>query len=263
MFDGMSFGITGGDGADNQIYPSAITPLAPAYSVLSYNAPPDEERFVYRVAAQDPSRPILRGVTSDGRTGGLAYEYGKRRVVYFAFGFEAIESAATRDEVMRNVVSYLSARDSFCVTITRPDNWSLRSVPVRAPSMRTMNVFPGSTTAALRFREIYQPLDSLSCGEGFWLRDASESTQTVCGDTVTGTGIPIRAGWNLIAPFHRPVAAGDVTTTPPDILLSPFFGFTGVYSTVSVLQPGHAYWVRAGMDGIMHVGRGPFTSGLR
>ena len=262
-FCGMSCRISGSDGADNQMYPSGITPLAPAHAVLSFEVPVDEEQSVFPVATQDPSRPVLRAVASDGLAGALAYDIGNRRVVYFAFGFEAINSASTREEVMKRVLSYLCARDTLCVSIPRSRNWSLRSVPVRAPSMRTTDVFPGSITAVLGFRDTLRPIDTLACGEGFWLCDSSEHTQTVCGDTMTGTGIPLRTGWNLIAPFHRPVPVGNITTIPPGILLSPFFGFTGVYSTVSVLQPGSAYWVRAGGDGILRLDGGPMRSALR
>jgi hypothetical protein len=123
-------------------------------------------------------------------------------------------------------------------------------------------VFPGGSPAALGFRGAYLPLDTLACGEGFWLRDVSDVTQEVCGDTVAGADIPVRAGWNLVAPFHRPVPVRNISTTPPDILSSGFLGFTGSYATVYILQPGLAYWVRARAEGVMHLGTTPIKTGL-
>jgi len=261
MFSGMHFRIAGGDGADNQIYPSAITPIAPAQRILEYDVPAGAQQNPIRNVPAEPLRPVLTVATSEDRVGAVAYESGNRRVVYFAFGFEGVDSSSTRTELMKRVLHWLTSRDTVCSTIARSARWSLRSVAVRAPSMRTATVFPGGSPAALGFRGAYLPLDTLSCGEGFWLRDVSDITQEICGDTVAGADIPVRAGWNLVAPFHRPVPVRNISTTPPDILSSGFFGFTGSYATVFILQPGLAYWVRARAEGMMHLGTTPIKAG--
>jgi hypothetical protein len=78
---GANVTITGGDGASNQSYPSAIGLGSGAVGLYDY----------------------------DGTTytwGALRWE-GAHRVVYFSFGFEAISAAATRATVMGNVLTWL------------------------------------------------------------------------------------------------------------------------------------------------------------
>ena len=79
--DGLSFSIKGGDGANNQWYPSVIDTLNGSVPVFKYD---------------DPQRMF----------GGIRYE-GTYRLVYFSFGFEAIDTLPMRIEVMRRVLRYL------------------------------------------------------------------------------------------------------------------------------------------------------------
>jgi len=79
--DGISLHIAGGDGANNQDYPSDIDP---------YNA---ESSVVLRYDAN--------------RNGGVKTDRGTFRSVYFSFGFEAIDNATDRQLVMERVIDWL------------------------------------------------------------------------------------------------------------------------------------------------------------
>lgn len=79
--DGMSITISGGDGANNQEYPDDIDPYdADAHVILSYNA---------------------------SQNGAIAADTGTYRVVYLAFGFEAINNATDRAQVMQRSMDWL------------------------------------------------------------------------------------------------------------------------------------------------------------
>lgn len=83
--DGQVFVIQGGDGADNQEYPSRIS---------AYDADATE---IYRYSAQGWGA----GIRSTDSVSGA-------RVVYQAFGFEAINDAQDRADVMRGVIYWLN-----------------------------------------------------------------------------------------------------------------------------------------------------------
>jgi hypothetical protein len=79
--DGMSITISGGDGANNQDYPDAITPYdASSHVILAYNT-------TYK--------------------GAVAADTGVYRVVYLGFGFEAINNAADRASLMESAIDWL------------------------------------------------------------------------------------------------------------------------------------------------------------
>lgn len=77
-----NYSISGGDGANNQLYPDGIRPLDPARSLLQYRG----------------EKNLSAALTCDT---------GNYRVVYFAFGFEAIDGAGARREVMGRVMDWL------------------------------------------------------------------------------------------------------------------------------------------------------------
>ncbi|RLI92787.1 MAG: hypothetical protein DRO89_01425, partial [Candidatus Altiarchaeales archaeon] len=79
--DGLNIGISGGDGANNQAWPSEIAP-ADANSTCVFNYSGD-------------GCGAIRANTSD------------YRVVYFAFGFEAIDNSQDRNSVMKRVITWL------------------------------------------------------------------------------------------------------------------------------------------------------------
>ncbi len=78
---GLAFDIGGGDGSGNQDYPSEIEPRSGAAAVLEY---------------------------SSGVEGALRYDTG-HRLVYLAFGFEAVNTAADRDILMSRCLEWLAA----------------------------------------------------------------------------------------------------------------------------------------------------------
>jgi PKD repeat protein len=94
--DGLLLSITGGDGANNQTSADEITPSPPATSVFTYT-----------------------GSTS-GNPGGIRVDSGTYRAVYFAFGFEAINTAGDRATVMARVLSWLLAPPSPKVGFSVP-----------------------------------------------------------------------------------------------------------------------------------------------
>lgn len=79
--DGIDLVIQGGDGANNQDYPSDIDPGDEFASVIwTYDA---------------------------NRNAAIKADTGTYRVVYFAFGFEAIDNAADRQATMSRVINWL------------------------------------------------------------------------------------------------------------------------------------------------------------
>ena len=135
--DGLTLGISGGDGANNQYDTDEIDPIAPAVTVFTYDttavtalAEPVKPEAAWperkggergaipipapwRESQEPPRKPVeaepaadLQGIISSG-TAALRVDTGTYKVVYFAFGFEGINAAADRNLVMRRVMTWL------------------------------------------------------------------------------------------------------------------------------------------------------------
>ncbi|HII07940.1 MAG TPA: hypothetical protein HA349_11705 [Methanotrichaceae archaeon] len=93
--DGMTVGISGGDGANSQYWPSEILPIT-AYAT---------EIFYYQ---------------NDG-CAAVRVDTGTYKVVYLAFGFEAINKSSDRDEIIRRVVSELTSPAETFASLSKTD----------------------------------------------------------------------------------------------------------------------------------------------
>ncbi len=105
--DNLSFNIFGGDGADNQSFPSEIDPVGSGQSCLTYNpnVPLSGGNNYHGGRKKSGAHP--QGIISSG-TAGVRADTAGYRTVYFAFGFEAIDAQATRDTVMNRVLTFLA-----------------------------------------------------------------------------------------------------------------------------------------------------------
>ncbi len=92
--DGLTINIQGGDGANNQEYPSDVDPYNGGEAIWAY---------------------------SSTRNGGTRADTGTYRTVYFSFGYEAINNAADRALVMDRVLNWLD-----------PDLTGNEDIPARA-----------------------------------------------------------------------------------------------------------------------------------
>ena len=101
---GFSFNIEGGDGANNQGYPSEIDPIYPGMPALFY----DETVPSGAVTDHDMSKGDAgAGSINSSGTAALTVETGTYKLVYFAFGFEAIDNQADRHGMMGRILDWL------------------------------------------------------------------------------------------------------------------------------------------------------------
>lgn len=83
-FSGLTIDIVGGDGADNQRYPDAVT-------------------------ARDPNRGAQVWTYTSGEGGGVTAEVcTPHRALFFGFGYEAIAAANDRQEVLQRALTWLA-----------------------------------------------------------------------------------------------------------------------------------------------------------
>ncbi len=117
--DGFSIGISGGDGADNQDYPDYITTTGGSTNCMYY------------------------GSSSSGQIAGIKYD-GTYRMVYFGFGFEAINNATDRGNLMYNILTWFGVTMGTNESPYMPEDFRLVMNPNPFNGALKIDVLPGT-----------------------------------------------------------------------------------------------------------------------
>lgn len=143
--------------------------------------------------------------------------------------------------------------------------WNLISNPVWRPDSNNtvVGLFPHS---ALEYAFAFNPQTGysqsqvMSNGAGYWGKFPQSATNTIGGIAILRDTIPVYAGWNIIGSVSVFVDTASIVTIPPGIRSSQIYGFSGGYTPVQYLVPGHAYWCKVSVSGQMFLGHNSTTS---
>lgn len=134
------------------------------------------------------------------------------------------------------------------VDVPVSDKWNMISLPMNVPDASAGALYPTATPPAYYFSAGYLPTDTLDHCRGYWMKFVGGTTVSISGSQVLRDTCPVASGWNMIGSVTKPLAVGEVTTIPPGVVLSGFFGYDGGYALTDSIRPGQGYWVKAGAD---------------
>lgn len=97
------------------------------------------------------------------------------------------------------------------------------------------------------YNRTYVLEDSIVFGKGYWAKPPSNVIYQ--GAYVTEGWMNISKGWNLIGSISEPVAIDNITSSPPGIITSQFYGYGELYFLADTIYPGKAYWVKSSQIG--------------
>jgi len=132
--------------------------------------------------------------------------------------------------------------------------WNMISLPLTVADNHKTVLFPTAITSAFKYTGSYVEADQLDNGVGYWIKMPSTTTVSFTGTDVSALTIPVTSGWNLIGTTSGPVPVASITSTPPAMITSSFFGYVSSYVSVDTLYPGKAYWVKTNNSGTLAVG---------
>jgi hypothetical protein len=129
------------------------------------------------------------------------------------------------------------------------------SVPLLAEDMSLNNLFPSATSLAYGYDNSYVSEDTLVSGEGFWLKFGANQQIQICG-LLSDDTVSVQGGWNMIGIYENDIPVSQITTTPPGIIATYFFGFNHSYYIADTLKSGQGFWVRVTEDGVLNLNGG-------
>jgi len=147
-----------------------------------------------------------------------------------------------------------------CSMVSVNNEWNMLSVPVLAEDMALSNLFSTATSPAYGYDNGYVMEDTLAAGVGYWLKFGGDEVIQICG-ALMGDTVQVKAGWNMIGTFEEDIPVSQITTTPPGIIATYFFGFNDGYNIADTLKSGKGYWVRVTEDGVLNLNSGSLAKG--
>ncbi|MBI5217055.1 MAG: hypothetical protein HY960_14970 [Ignavibacteriae bacterium] len=137
------------------------------------------------------------------------------------------------------------------MNMTYQKNWNIVSFPLDGNDFGTNVLFPSASSGAFMFANGYVMKDTLEKGIGYWIKFDSTTSLTFSGTRRMSDTVLVTSGWNLIGMISSPVAISTITTEPPGIISSNYFGYDLGYVEAQILYPGKGYWVKFTQDGVL------------
>ncbi|MBI5216737.1 MAG: hypothetical protein HY960_13375 [Ignavibacteriae bacterium] len=119
--------------------------------------------------------------------------------------------------------------------------WNLVSLPVRPGINHRL-------PSLYSFERGYEAETTMTFGKGYWAKP--DSVVSFTGSYATDETVAVKEGWNILGSLSAPVQTNTLTSSPLNILASPFYGYgeEGYFEADAIL-PGKGYWVKVNQDG--------------
>lgn len=142
-------------------------------------------------------------------------------------------------------------------TYKRPsiDGWALISMPIHMSSRAVAFILPALWNPTpctycylYYYAGGYQSTRAWEPGRGYWIKNFGGFV-SLTGTVVPAETVEVTSGWNLIGSISSPIPVSSITSIPPGIISSPFFGYNGGYSVAGTDNPMSGYWVKCASAG--------------
>ena len=128
--------------------------------------------------------------------------------------------------------------------------WNMISNPLIVSNNAKSFLFPTASSKAFSYHGSYFIVDSLKNGIGYWLKFPSDQVVDISGVPTTAETVAVFHGWNMVGSVNMPLATDSITSSPPNLVTSKFFGYSGSsYFMTDSIRPGKSYWVKVNQDG--------------
>ena len=133
------------------------------------------------------------------------------------------------------------------------EGWNLFSIPIFTNNMSVDSLLIGRTSPVYTYNNGYQSVDTIKIGSGYWVKFPTSRTLNLIGTAVANTNVNVSQGWNLIGTFNNNVPVASITSNPPNIITSNFYGYNNGYFVATELLPGKGYWIKVSQNGTLNL----------
>ncbi|RKY99289.1 MAG: hypothetical protein DRQ13_02570, partial [Ignavibacteriae bacterium] len=142
---------------------------------------------------------------------------------------------------------------TFPLTVSVANGWNMVSVPGLHPTNQNVTTWwPGKDPGASVFKYSggYSAVTTTTPTEGYWLKNVGPQVYNYSAiQIVTHNNVPLAQGWNLIGLYEVTEPTATLQTSPPGIITTTIFEYSGGYNPAVNIVPGYGYWVKSDVAG--------------
>ncbi|MBI5214355.1 MAG: choice-of-anchor D domain-containing protein [Ignavibacteriae bacterium] len=137
------------------------------------------------------------------------------------------------------------------VNVPISSRWNILSLPVVPVEDSVHEIFPNAVHPyAYSFDGTNYNQDArLEFGKGYWAKFPNAEVASLQGYPKYEDTIQVHEGWNLVGSVSQSINVSSITSNPPGMVTSLFYGFNGRYFATNNIEPGKGYWVKANQSG--------------
>ncbi|MCX8056066.1 MAG: T9SS type A sorting domain-containing protein [Ignavibacteria bacterium] len=147
----------------------------------------------------------------------------------------------------------ITEQTSFSTSVSLNSGWNLLSIPISLSNMSFSSIFPEATSNAYGYDNGYQVATNAELGKGYWLKFDQSLNKNLTGTPQSSIQVNVKAGWNMIGPLHNNIPVANVSSNPPNIIQSYFYGYNNGYQQATTLERGKGYWVKVSSNGTITI----------
>jgi len=197
---------------------------------------------------------LYNGITSPQIHTGLtpATNYYYKAYSFDGFNYSSGVSADT---------TTLGTPTTFQLSVSINSGWNMVSIPGLHPVNQNVTTWwsgKDPASGVFGYSGGYLPVTATTPTQGYWMKHVGANTYNTGGEwpasgilLVPHDPISVNAGWNLIGGYDYNASTSGITSNPPGIINSPFYGYNGGYYIADTLKPGYGYWVNTGSGQII------------
>ncbi len=232
-----------------------------AFGIGKFSFPNGGSKNLY-VAKYDSGGHLL-WATAVGNTGqvspsDIAVDQGGNSLIAGTYGTAGVEvfdpdtvsEYALSNDVFIGKLGANPVPQSLEQLVSLHSGWNLVSNPTVSSDDSVDHLFQGSSGIAIGYGAGgYQVTPTMPPGNGYWLKYPASTQVSISGSSFYLDSIAVIQGWNIIGSVSTSFSTAAITSVPPGMITSRFFGYNGSYYTTSTIDPGSGYWVKVAQSG--------------
>jgi len=128
--------------------------------------------------------------------------------------------------------------------------WNMVSIPIIPyGSNKKTSLFPTAISRAFAYNNFYYNADTLTHGQGYWLKFENDEKIGLDGIPITLDTIQTYNGWTMIGGIYKAVSVNNIIQIPSNIVTSNYFHYNIGYDIADSIRPAKGYWVKTKQAG--------------